>query len=1078
MTRSQLESRYKMEKRIGQGGFGDVWLARDTRTGRRVAVKLLPLDRLPRRMVEQEVEAMRRCGSHPHVIELLAVVWVSPHGSHKNGEAALVMELAGGGGLFERLVSEGAYTEQLASKIMRQIALAVYHLHSRGILHRDLKPENVVFDSDAADATVKLIDFGTAVALEGQGEQVSGGGRIGTWSYWAPEQLAQQPYGFEVDMWSLGVLLYILLVGFHPFDPDGESNEAVILANMRADHVRLDAPEWAGVSDQAKQLVTSLLQPDPAKRLSAADLVSHPWVLGRDVPGKPMPATQERLRAFIQARHAFYGSLLMGLLVHQLAATDAEGMSADVSHDYDVMGEGWRLLDRDGKGHIDANDLWRVCMDMGYKVTQRDVEQMMAVLAPTAESQELGRTRRVPTTIVQGDEHPSAAAGTGTASGGAAGGAGGDPEATGRGGGGDQPAQGSGGAPCLRRESSAQPSATISFDRYRKTMAASFSRTFGGGDYIFREGDPVDAFYVITRGACEVRVAGPDGGERQIATLGPGDFFGETGLLEGREVRAASVLAKTPVEVLAIDKGVFNEIARADGASTLSASMRERAEERQRARLMKVFEAMSVSLSQRRSFAKGQVVYQQGQPAETFYIVNRGSLEMSLSKPDGGSVTVKRLKPGDHLGYDAIFSEVHDTTVTCMTDVELTAVPQDELRLVISKDRYFSTTVKGRQRAREGLQQAASEGEAQLLPTMMAAALAAGEGAPPADYGRYESMIAEMDSIHLGSGEAVFHQGDTPEKVYFVTSGRLDCEYDPQLDRQGAGPSIAAASAAAVEKLGWKAAKAKARAAARAAKGQGGAPASGPGAAAAPEDAPAVSAPVDPAASDDREQRLRVVATLRPGDHFGETAMLEGRDRRNLTVRCVAAACELRAMSFPRFSAFLRESSQLQQTVERAAEMRTNQRIRKVIEAAAQADLTLRECARGEIIFRQGEPSDAFYLVESGEVVMSLLPSTDDDDASDLDVEPIPVRRCGPGECFGASGLLPGDNVRRNTATATSPVVLKVIPHSLFHVMLRDDAFLQAGLKASQSFRQRREAQTDLELDEMQDKEVQKAMRK
>jgi serine/threonine protein kinase len=117
---------------------------------------------------------MRRCGTHPHVIELLAVVWVSPHGSHKNGEAALIMELAGGGGLFERLVSEGAYTEQRASKIMRQIALAVYHLHSRGILHRDLKPENVVFDSDAPDATVKLIDFGTAVALEGQGEQVCG----------------------------------------------------------------------------------------------------------------------------------------------------------------------------------------------------------------------------------------------------------------------------------------------------------------------------------------------------------------------------------------------------------------------------------------------------------------------------------------------------------------------------------------------------------------------------------------------------------------------------------------------------------------------------------------------------------------------------------------------------------------------------------------------------------------------------------------------------------------------------------------------------------------------------------------
>mmetsp|Transcript_9693 Transcript_9693/g.28051 ORF Transcript_9693/g.28051 Transcript_9693/m.28051 type:complete len:490 (-) Transcript_9693:526-1995(-) len=489
---------------------------------------------------------------------------------------------------------------------------------------------------------------------------------------------------------------------------------------------------------------------------------------------------------------------------------------------------------------------------------------------------------------------------------------------------------------------------------------------------------------------------------------------------------------------------------------------------------------MSVSLSQRRSFSKGQVVYQQGQPAKTFYIVKRGELDMSINKPDGGSVCVKRLRPGDHLGYDAIFSEVHDTTVTCLTDVELTAVPQDELRLVVSKDRYFSTTVKARQRAREGLQQAATEGEAQLLPTMVASALAAGEGGPPPDYSRLEQMISEMDSLHLGPGEAVFHQGDRPEKVYFVTSGRFDCEYDPKLDPQAStrGQSAAAASAAAVERLGWKAAKAKARAEARAAKGEryatvntsSGAQGSGVGASETASDEVAYFG-----GADAREQRPRVVATLRAGDHFGETAMLEGRDRRNLTVRCVATACELRAMGFERFSAFLKASSQLQRTVERTAEMRTNQRIRKVIEATAEEDLTIKEYAPGQLIFRQGEPSDAFYLVESGEVEMSLVPSSDDDDS---DAEPIPVRRCGPGECFGASGLLPGDNVRRNTATAKSPVVLKVIPHSLFHVMLRDDAFLQAGLKASQSFRQRREANLDPELDELQDAEVQKAMRK
>ena len=98
-------------------------------------------------MVEQEITAMRRCGQHPNVVALLDVVWVQPDNINPYGEAVLVMELAAGGGLFERLVEEGAYSEEYAAKITRQIAVALYHLHSRGIVHRDIKPENVVFES-------------------------------------------------------------------------------------------------------------------------------------------------------------------------------------------------------------------------------------------------------------------------------------------------------------------------------------------------------------------------------------------------------------------------------------------------------------------------------------------------------------------------------------------------------------------------------------------------------------------------------------------------------------------------------------------------------------------------------------------------------------------------------------------------------------------------------------------------------------------------------------------------------------------------------------------------------------------
>mmetsp|Transcript_34548 Transcript_34548/g.103510 ORF Transcript_34548/g.103510 Transcript_34548/m.103510 type:complete len:2592 (+) Transcript_34548:5875-13650(+) len=553
--------------------------------------------------------------------------------------------------------------------------------------------------------------------------------------------------------------------------------------------------------------------------------------------------------------------------------------------------------------------------------------------------------------------------------------------------------------------------ARISYERYCKTLAGSFSRTFEKGAYVFKEGDPVDAFFVITSGACEVRVAGPDGKERLIATLGAGDFFGETGLLEGRSVRAASVFATAPLEVLAIDRKVFNEVASVHNSSALSTSMRERAEARQRARLLKVFENMSVSLSQRRRFGKGAVVYQQGSPAQLFYIVNEGELEMSVNKPDGGSVRVKTLRPGDHLGYDAIFSEVHDTTVTCLSEVELTEVTKEVLGDAFSNDRYFSTIFEARQQLREGQLAAASQGEAQILP-MMARAAAAGDGV---DYSQYESLIKEMAPLEVSHGEAIFQQGDPPEQVYFVSEGQLECEYDPKLDSRAK----------------------KRRPSGEAVVGRDGKP--------------------------------RVVATLGPGDHFGETAMLEARKARNLTVRCVTASCVLRAMSMARFSEILRQRPELHFTVQRAAQMRTNQRIRNVVASAADEDLRVVSFAPGETIFRQGDPSDSFYVLESGEVEMSLVPASEEDEPS----APVPVRTCTAGETFGASGLLPGDNVRRNTATALSPVVVKVMPVKLFKAMVREDGFLQAGLKASGSYV---EARAVSELDETLDAEVQKAM--
>ena len=922
---------------------------------------------------------------------------------------------------------------------------------------------------------VKLIDFGTAVALEERGAKVSSGGRIGTWSYWAPEQLNQQPYDFAVDMWSLGILLYILLVGFHPFDPSGDGTEQQILANMKDGKILFDDEEWDKVSPKAKSLVTALLQRDPAKRLTAPELISHPWVRGEDVAVTPLPATHERLSAFIKARHAFYGSLLMGILAHHLtAAAGAEGLSSppsDVKAEFNPFEVGWKLFDRDNKGHIDASDLRRVCLEMGYKVSQRDVENMIAVMSPT---QIIGDGP------LDGSGPLGGRAGDGgsSTSGQQAGEAG--------------EADGATGVP-----SGGAKHAKISFERYKTTMQASFMRRFATGAYVFQRGDPVDHFYVITRGHCDVIVprrveespaaaggkvpsggggGGGGGGGRDdanstlrssptinsspsshtiifhpeesvsavggsagvssrgggggggssvsqaapvpegevvIATLGPGDFFGETGLLEGRQMRAASVLCRSDVEVMAMDKEIFKQVAGQSGKdgeqNKLASSMRQKADARQRARLTKVFEMMNVAAQQRRSYPKGSVVFRQGAAADHFYIVNRGELEMAVQCADGRAVRVKRLGPGDHFGYDALLADAHDSTVSCLTDVELTAVPQDELRLASTRDGYLGETMmaqghKDSERARSSVE---SQEEAQILP-MMAKAAAEGQGV---EYDKYEQMLAQMASVSYASGQAVFRQGDPADKVYLVAAGELDVGTE-------ASSSLAP-----------------------------------PAAKAPPKAATGSAADGGKVRRTPSSSGFRVVARLGPGDHFGETALLEGRNQRNTTVRCTSPVCELREMPNEEFKKFLRESSQLSASVHAAAVSRNNRRVRKVIRAAEEeGKATMLKLKPGQVIFHQGDRSDAFYVVESGEVQMSLMPASDmqdGDESHDDSPEPIPVRRYQPGDCFGASGILPGDNFRRNTATAIGEVTLKAIPHSHFRVMLRDDKFLKAGLQAN-----------------------------
>eukprot|EP00475_Leptophrys_vorax_P021973 TRINITY_DN2986_c1_g1_i1.p2 TRINITY_DN2986_c1_g1~~TRINITY_DN2986_c1_g1_i1.p2 ORF type:complete len:378 (+),score=-13.41 TRINITY_DN2986_c1_g1_i1:140-1273(+) len=282
---------------IGAGEYGTVRRCTHLATGRVFACKSIRKDGLvtarAQEEVRREVALMRRVAGHPGVVQL--------RGAFEDDRCLrLVMDLCDGGELFDEIVRRERIPEGEAAALFRQLASAVAHCHARGVLHRDLKPENILLARNAPAATAaatpaerdtsaaaapcaaaapgafsaRIADFGLSIPLRA-GER--GYGTAGSPFYMAPEVLTGE-YEFGADVWSLGVILYIMLSGRPPFwgADDNEVYDAVLEG-------RLDfaGPTWEGVSAEAKGLIRCMLQSDARRRPTAAKVLSHPWVLAQ-----------------------------------------------------------------------------------------------------------------------------------------------------------------------------------------------------------------------------------------------------------------------------------------------------------------------------------------------------------------------------------------------------------------------------------------------------------------------------------------------------------------------------------------------------------------------------------------------------------------------------------------------------------------------------------------------------------------------------------------------------------------------------------------------------------------------------
>jgi len=264
----KIEDHYQLIKEIGKGAFSVVYLVKQKSTGTQFAVKIIDKQAASNAdtdeaKLKQEVEILKRA-KHPNIVQLIDE-FETPQ------KLYLVMELVTGGELFDKLVEKGQYNEAEASSIVRKICSAIAYLHSVGIAHRDLKPENLLLHS-GNDTEVKLSDFGLSKLF---GEEQVMKTACGTPYYVAPEVLGAAGYDKEVDLWSIGVITYLLLCGYPPFY--GESLPEVFEQILKG-HFEFNAPYWDNISAEAKDFIKKLLMVDPDKRLTAENALQHPWI--------------------------------------------------------------------------------------------------------------------------------------------------------------------------------------------------------------------------------------------------------------------------------------------------------------------------------------------------------------------------------------------------------------------------------------------------------------------------------------------------------------------------------------------------------------------------------------------------------------------------------------------------------------------------------------------------------------------------------------------------------------------------------------------------------------------------------
>ncbi|KAH9651742.1 calcium-dependent protein kinase 9 [Citrus sinensis] len=351
-----VQLHYTIGREVGRGEFGITYLCTENSTGLEFACKSIPKRKLVKDVekddVRREIEIMRHLSGQPNIVQFKAAY-------EDDQFVHIVMELCAGGELFDRIVARGHYSERAAASVFRVIMNVVNVCHSKGVMHRDLKPENFLFTTGDENAVVKATDFGLSAFIE---EGKAYREIVGSPYYIAPEVLSQS-YGKEADIWSAGVILYILLCGVPPFW--AETDQGVAQAILKGE-INFQRDPFPSISSSAIELVRRMLTQDPKRRITVAQ------VLGLAKLGSML--TEFDVKQYMQAADIDGNGTID--YIEFITAT----MQRHKLQRFENLYKAFQYFDKDNNGYITVDELGKAFKDygMGDDATIATIKEIMS----------------------------------------------------------------------------------------------------------------------------------------------------------------------------------------------------------------------------------------------------------------------------------------------------------------------------------------------------------------------------------------------------------------------------------------------------------------------------------------------------------------------------------------------------------------------------------------------------------------------------------------------------------------------------------------------------------------------------